>query len=72
MYWEEQRVPALPGAEDVTDGERGLLRHRLGKRGEWCAGRGNAEMRFHALHGKNRLPGQRPGTNRRANVPNRF
>mgnify|MGYP006927053093 FL=1 len=20
MYWEEQRVPALPGAEDVTDG----------------------------------------------------
>ena len=21
MYWEEQRVPALQGAEDVTDGD---------------------------------------------------
>ena len=66
MFWEEPRVPGLPGAEDVTDGsvdyydtdwetvENGALEEEMQK----C----------NSLHRPNNLFRKQTGTNRRTGV----
>ena len=61
MFWEEPRVPGLPGAEDVTDGSVDYYDT------DWENG-GNAEMQCHSLHRPNNLLKKQTGTNRRTGV----
>ena len=68
MYYEEPRIPALPGEENVTDGsvddygtdwenvDNGALEEEMAK----CA----------ATPCENHLPGQRPGADGRTTVRN--
>ena len=65
MFWEEPRVPGLPGAEDVTDGSVDYYDTDWGK--TWITAHWRNEMQKCGLtpcEGENNVSGQHPGTNR--------
>ena len=68
MFWEEPRVPGLPGAEDVTDGSVDYYDTDWETVENGDTGGGNAEMQCHSLHRPNNLFRKQTGTNRRTGV----